>query len=148
MATSGYKRRGTTTSKKYTKKSNKKNWSASSSSTSYRSVNDVFKNKISSYQTLWKQTKGPAIYSRPSPTVLNSFARWIDKGAMIHTVSSAQIARWSKTSKKYTTATSVKNALCTKFGKTYIKAVTRDKSGKFLVATPQMWKGKTFKFPR
>lgn len=119
----------------------------------YKGCCNSFARKIQSFQALVAQTKGAAKFSRPSPTQLNSFANWINKGAIIQTVSSAQVARWAKsTSKNYSTKspspTSCKTVLCAKFGKNTIKAVCRTKSGSFMVATSPTVSGRTFNFPK
>jgi hypothetical protein len=114
----------------------------------YRTVTNTFKWKISSYQTLWKQIQGPAKYHRPSPVALNSLAKWVDKGAVIQTVTNAQLKRWSRTNKTFTSPTSAKKVLFNKFGKAPIKAIYCDKGGNFLVATSPTFNGKQFKFPR
>ncbi len=112
-----------------------------------------FERKINSYKTLWNQTKGNATCVRPTPTTLNSFANWINKGAIIQTCTSAQVSRWARSKNKNfnthnPTPTACKNVLTAKFGKTTIKAVARTKSGSFMVATMPTWKGKSFCFPR
>ena len=122
-------------------------------SPAYKRVSNSFQNKISSYRALINQTKGPAKYARPTPTVLNSFAGWINKGALIQTVSCAQVTRWAKSSNKTFSSrspspTACKTILWAKFGKSTIKAVARTKSGSFMVATSPTWKGRSFNFPR
>ena len=119
----------------------------------WKRCNNDFCNKIASYKTLFNQTKGPAKCGRPSPTTLNTFANWVNKGATVHTVTAAQVARWAKTTKKNfntrtPTPTACKNVLCAKFGKNNIKAVARTKSGSFMVATPPVVHGKCFCFPK
>lgn len=119
----------------------------------WRNCSDSFANKIYSYRTLYNQTKGPAKYGRPSPTTLNSFANWINKGAMVHTVTTAQVAQWAKAARKNfntrtPTPTTCKNVLWAKFGKNTIKAVARTKTGSFMVATPHVVNGKPFCFPK
>ena len=119
----------------------------------WRNCSDSFANKMYSYRTLYNQTKGPARYGRPSPTTLNSFANWINKGAMVHTITTAQVARWAKTAKKNFSArtptpTACKSVLWAKFGKNTIKAVARTKTGSFMVATPHIVNGKPFWFPK
>ena len=119
----------------------------------WKSCSDSFINKMNSYKMLYNQTKGPAKHQRPSPTTLNTFANWIGKGAVIQTVSAAQVNRWAKTARKnFNTRTPTPNAcksvLCAKFGKTTIKAVARSKSGSFMVATAPTVKGKCFCFPK
>ena len=119
----------------------------------YKNCNEMFEWKINSYKTLYNQTRGPAKYTRPAPTILNNFANWINKGAVVQTVTRAQVAKWARTTKwNFSThnpsATSCKNVLWTKFGKQTIKAVARTKSGSYMVATSPTWKGKPFMFPR
>ena len=109
--------------------------------------------KLNSYRTLYNQTKGPARYTRPSPTTINSFANWVGKGGIIHTVTPAQVARWAKTTRKTfntrtPTPTACKSVLWAKFGKNTIKAVARTKTGSFMVVTPQVINGKNFWFPK
>ena len=114
----------------------------------YASIWSALNCKIASYKTLCAQTTGPAKFSRPTLATLNSFSKWVEKGAVIHKVSPTQVRRWSKSSSHYTSASSAKNALTHRFGKSTIKAVTRDKSGSFLVACSPTWKGgKKFSFP-
>ena len=119
----------------------------------YKSVSNTFENKICSFRTLFAQTKGTAKFGRPSPATLNSFANWINKGAIIQTVSCAQIARWGKSmntknfNSREVTANSCKTILFKKFGKSTIKAVARTKSGSFMVATSPTLKGRSFTFP-
>ena len=119
----------------------------------YRHVCDAFTWKINSYRTLYNQARGPAKYDRPSPTVLNTFANWINKGAFVQTVSKAQLNRWARTTKsnwnnRNPSPTICKNVLSAKFGKNTIKAVARTKTGSFMVATAPMWNGKWFTFPK
>ena len=119
----------------------------------YKGCCNSFARKIQSFQTLVAQTKGAAKFSRPSPTQLNSFANWINKGAVVQTVSAAQVARWAKaTHKNFDTKspspTSCKTVLCAKFGKNTIKAVCRTKTGSFMVATSPTVSGRTFNFPK
>lgn len=119
----------------------------------WKQCNNVFNNKVSSYRTLINQTKGPAKCARPSPSTLNTFANWINKGAIIQTCSTAQLAKWAKaTNKNINTRTlsptTCKNILCKKFGKSAIKAVARTKSGSFMVATAPVVQGRTFCFPK
>ncbi|MCP4591930.1 MAG: hypothetical protein GY842_14445 [bacterium] len=121
---------------------------SSSSRMNYTTLKNNWQQKINSYRTLYSQTQGTANYGRPSASTLNSFGNWINKGAVVQTVSAAQINRWSKTDKKCATATAAKNVLWTKFGKSPIKAVCKSKTGSYIVATTPVFKGKTFKFPR
>ena len=119
----------------------------------YKNVSTSFQNKITSFRTLFAQTKGPAKSGRPSPAILNSFANWVHKGAIVHTVTCSQIVRWGKAiniknfNTREVTTNSCKNVLCKKFGKSAIKAVAHTKSGSFLVATTPKLKGRTFVFP-
>jgi hypothetical protein len=145
MGMSGYRRRSSTT----TKRSGSYNWKTKrTSSTNYKTITNQFKTKINSYQTLVKAVQGTSGKWRPSPSNLNTLAKWVDKGAVIQTVSNAQLKRWSKTNKTFTTPTSAKTVLTHKFGKTPIKAVYYGKGNNFIVATAPTWKGKNFKFPR
>jgi len=126
------------------------NWS---SSAAYKGVSRSFECKINSYKTLYSQTQGPAKFDRPSPTVLNSFAKWIEKGAIVQTVAPAQVAKWAYAndlnfSTRNPSINSCKTVLSRKFGKSTIKAVCRAKNGYFLVATPSIWHGRPFHFPR
>ncbi len=114
----------------------------------YKNVFNTFGNKINGYKMLTTQMTGPASFKRPTAATLNTFAKWIDKGAIVNKVTSAQICKWTNTSKKFASAATAKNALCGKWGKTTIKAVVCDKAGNFLVATNPTFKGKSFKFPR
>lgn len=113
----------------------------------YKNVWSCFGQKIESYKTLFAQTTGAAKFHRPTPTTLNSFAKWVDKGAVVHKISPTQIKRWSKVNKTFTSPASAKTVLQKCFGKGVIKAVTAEKSGAFLVATAPIWKGKKFSFP-
>ncbi len=107
--------------------------------------------KAAAFKTLANQTCGAAKCKRPSPTTLNTLANWVNKGAQLHCATNAQISKWASQPNKHfkgTSPTAVKNALCNKFGKTTIKAVCCDKTGKWLIATAPTWKGKPFCFPR
>ena len=111
-----------------------------------------FTNKINSYKTLCKQMTGPAKFSRPATSTLNTFSNWINKGAIIQTVSCAQVAKWARTNNhtfntRNPSMTGCKNVLWSKFGKTTIKCIARAKNGQFIVATSPTWKGKPFFFP-
>ena len=66
----------------------------------YKGCNTTFANKIQSFKTLMGQTKGPAKGGRPSPSTLNSFANWINKGAIVQTCTPAQLSRWAKSKNK------------------------------------------------
>ena len=118
----------------------------------YSNVYNCFQTKVTSYRTLANQTRGTSSGSRPSPATLKSFGTWIEKGANIQTVSSAQLKRWcGKTNAgkwNWNSPTSTKNFLWSKFGKGCIKAVAKSKTGSFIVATASSWKGKSFCFPK
>lgn len=127
--------------------------SPASASPKYRNVCSDFACKISSYKTLYNQTHGAAKYTRPTPQTLNTFASWINKGAIIQTCSATQVAKWARTGNwtfntRQPTTTSCKDVLSKKFGKTTIKAVARTKTGSFMVVTSPTWKGKSFQFPK
>ncbi len=122
-------------------------------SAGYKTCENSFAGKVESFKMLWSQAKGPGRYTRPSPTTLNTFANWINKGGVVQTVSSTQVSRWAKATKKNfssrtATTTACKNVLCAKFGKSTIKAVARTKTGAFMVATPSVVRGKRFCFPK
>ncbi|MFQ5461739.1 MAG: hypothetical protein ACE5E5_03835 [Phycisphaerae bacterium] len=119
----------------------------------YKNVKQTFENKINSFKTLCTQTCGTAKYQRPSTTVLNSFAKWINKGAVVQTVTCAQLSKWAQVNNKTfntrnPTTAACKSILTAKFGKAPIKACARTKTGAFMVATSPTVKGKTFKFPK
>lgn len=128
--------------------------SSSNASGSYKNVGATLQHKINSYKTLFQQCQGGSgRYPRPTPSTLNSFANWINKGAQVQIVSAAQIARWARSTRfsfstQYPSTASCKNVLAAKFGKHTIKAVCRGKSGAFLVATAETYKGRWFSFPR
>jgi len=129
------------------------NKTATPTPVAYKSVSNCIQGKITSYKTLYSQTHGPARCPRPSPTVLNTFSNWIDKGAIIQTCTTAQVARWARTTNKNfnthkCTPVTCKNVLTAKFGKSTIKAVARTKSGSFMVATTPTVKGHNFSFPK
>ena len=112
---------------------------------SYAGVRTTFENKMNAYKALCTQTTGSTSKFRPTPAQLNSFARWVDKGAIIQTVSNTQLNRWSGSPKTWTPGT-VRTCLSKKFGKTCIKAVAYNKTGGFIVATSPTRKGRNFKF--
>jgi hypothetical protein len=119
----------------------------------YKTCYDDFATKINSYRMLCNQTRGPAKFDRPSPTTLHTFANWVNKGAIVQTVRPAQVWRWAKTTGKHfnvntPSTASCKNVLCAKFGKNTIKAVTRTKTGSFMVATTPTVNGRHFWFPK
>ncbi len=121
--------------------------------TGYVQYHNLFTGKINSFKTLYNQTWGPAKCPRPTATILDSFANWVNKGAIVHTVTCAQVAKWARTTNKNfntrsASVTGCKDVLWSKFGKTTIKAVARTKSGSFMVAAAPTWKGKPFCFPQ
>jgi len=119
----------------------------------YKNLCTNFERKINSFRTLCNQVKGTARAGRPSPTTLNSFCNWINKGAVIQCCTPAQVSRWARAkNKNFNTKTatpaSCKNVLAAKFGKSTIKAVAKTKTGTFMVATSPTFKGKKFCFPK
>jgi len=112
----------------------------------YRTIGNTLEQKINSFKTLYAQTTGPSTVNRPSPSTLNSFANWVNKGAVVYRVAPTQVARWSNTNRRVSSATTAKTVLCQKFGKSAIKAVTCDKSGGFLVATNPTFNAKMYNF--
>ena len=137
--------------------SNATSWSSRSKSShnpkcapGYQSTWNQLNQKASAFKTLANQTCGTAKCKRPSTATLNTFANWINKGANIQCATGSQITKWASTSNrnfKPTSAAVVKNALCNRFGKSTIKAVCCDKTGKWLIATAASSKGKPFCFP-
>ncbi len=130
-----------------------KRTSSSPSQNAYKSVFNQFQWKIDSYKTLSAQAQGQGKFDRPSPAILNSFAKWIEKGAVIQTVSTAQLSRWARIrnrsfSPRNPSLAACKSVLVARFGKSVIKAVARTKSGSFMVATPATWQGRPFSFAR
>lgn len=122
---------------------------AISKKTTYASVRTNFQNKANFFKTLANQTTGSKSTKRPSPAQLNSFSKWIDKGAVIQSVSNTQLSRWAGStpkSKSWSVA-SAKSTLAKQFGKTSIKAVAYSKTGGFIVATSPTRNGKNFRFP-
>ena len=119
----------------------------------WRQVCDNFAGKVSSYKTLYNQTYGTAQFTRPTPQTLNTFANWVNKGAVIQTCTTAQLTKWAHTTNvkfnnRQATTTSCRNVLNKKWGKNTIKAIARSKSGTYMVATSPTWKGKNFCFPK
>lgn len=115
-----------------------------SKKTTYSSVRSNFQNKMNYYKVLWGQTTGAGSKHRPTPNQLNTFSKWIDKGASIQNVSSTQLNRWYGKQRNWT-VNSAKQQLTNKYGKNYIKAVAWNKSGGFIVATSPTRDGKNFK---
>lgn len=140
------------TSKKYGKTTARKNGS-STATTAYKSCCNTFERKIQSYKTLCNQAQSTSgNYNRPTPGTLNTFANWINKGAIIQTCSPAQVARWARTTNKNfnprnPSPTACKTVLTSKFGRSTIKAVARCANGSFLVATTPTVNGRNFCFP-
>lgn len=121
---------------------------AISKKTTYASVRTTFQNKANYFKTLANQTMGTPSSKRPSPAQLNSFSKWIDKGAVLQNVSNTQLNRWAGAtpkSKDWSVA-SAKSTLAKQFGKTSIKAVAFNKSGGFIVATSPTRNGRNFRF--
>lgn len=112
----------------------------------FSTVRNCFKNKINAYQTLYAQTSSGSHKQGPTPAQLNTFGRWIEKGAQLQKVTPTQLNRWAGTSRRNWTPNSAKNCLASKWGKSCIKAVTNNKTGGFLVATSSTRKGKPFRF--
>ena len=145
MATqSRFGRWSSTTSKTMSKSRTSKAGAGKNPAPGYKQVCDTLNQKIQSYRTLWNQATGPAKAGRPSPTQLNSFAKWVEKGAVVYRVSPVQVKRWTKWSQHIKSATACKTALSRKFGKSAIKAVTTDKTGAFLIACAPT----SFSYPR
>ncbi len=122
--------------------------------TAYRTCCNNFEQKINSYKTLCSQAQGTTgSCGKPTPATLNSFANWINKGAIIQTVSKAQVSRWARTTNKNfnprnPSTTACKNVLAAKFGRNCIKAVACTKTGSFMVATTPTINGRSFCFPK
>lgn len=135
------------------KRGSKKSGCGMTTPVGYKNCCTMFQTKIQSFKMLQNQTMGPAKAARPSPSTLNTFANWVNKGAIIQTVSPMQVAKWARATRKNfntrsATPTACKTVLCAKFGKSTIKAVARGKSGTFLVATTATQKGRPFCFPK
>jgi len=131
----------------------KRTGTSTGTASGYKSCQTTFANKVQSFKVLVNQTTGPAKGGRPSTSTLNSFANWINKGAVIQTCTKAQVSRWAKSkNKSFNSRTAspatCKNVLAAKFGKSTIKAVACTKSGSFLVVTSPTCNGKKFCFPK
>jgi len=113
----------------------------------YQQVSNNLYNKARSYRTLWQHTKGSGSQTRPTTTTFKTFANWVNKGANVWYVTNKQINHWCKTNHKFTSGSAAKNALCKRFGKSAIKAVSCSKNG-FLVAAAPTIQGRKFEFPR
>jgi hypothetical protein len=148
---SGY---SSTPTKKYGKSSYRKTTGNTTGSAAYKNCCNTFEKKIESYKTLCAQALSTTgAYTRPTPSTLNTFANWINKGAIVQTCSPQQVARWARAANKSfnpqnPTPTACKNVLTKKFGRSTIKAVARCKNGAFMVATTPTVNGRTFSFPR
>ena len=140
--------------KRYARTTVRKSAGASAGTTAYKSCCNTFERKIQSYKTLCAQAQGTSgAYNRPTPGTLNTFANWINKGAIVQTCSPAQVARWARAANKSfnphnPTPTACKTVLTKKFGRSTIKAVARCANGAFLVATTPTVNGRTFNFPQ
>lgn len=121
--------------------------STGSTGTGYRQLQNTLQQKINSFRVLYTQTQGAGGSNRPAPGTLSSFANWINKGAVIHTVSPSQVSRWSNTGRPCNSPAVAKTVLCQRFGRSPIKAVCKSKTGSFIVATAPTFKGRSFKFP-
>ncbi len=113
--------------------------------TSYASVRSQFQNKMNWYKTLCAQTTGGSNKYRPTPAQLNSISKWIEKGAVLQSITSTQLNRWAGANRNWT-VNAAKNTLASKWGKSCVKAVAYNKTGGFIVATTPTRKGKTFQF--
>lgn len=139
------------TSSRYGKSSLRK--SGSTPTGAYKNCCNTFERKIQSYKTLCAQAQSTSgSYNRPTPGTLNTFANWINKGAVIQTCSPAQVARWARTTNKNfnprnPSPTACKSVLTSKFGRSAIKAVARCANGSFMVVTTPTVNGRNFCFP-
>jgi hypothetical protein len=130
----------------------RKAYGKSSGASGYRSLSTTCEQKINSFRCLWNQCKGTAGANRPSPSTLNTFCNWINKGCVVQTCSPSQVQRWARSTNKNfnpksPSTTACKTVLCAKFGKSAIKAVTKAKNGWYIVATSPTINGRTFNFP-
>ncbi len=142
-----------TMSSKTKSKSTKSTTGGTSVASGYRSVANCFSSKVNSFRTLINQTKGSAKAGRPSASTLNTFANLVNKGAIVQTCTTGQVAKWARSKNmnfngNNCSTTTCKNILGSKFGKTTIKAVARTKTGSYMVATSPTCKGKCFTFPK
>ena len=112
----------------------------------YTMVRSNLQNKINAYRYLFDQCKTTGPY-KPSPAVINKFANWVNKGAMLHKVSGASIAKWCKDHKPTYTMSWATKGLKSKYG-VAIKGLYPTGNGKwYMVATNPTFKGKPFRFP-
>jgi len=143
----------TTPSKKYGKSHGRKSTGTVGGS-AYKTCCNSFEKKIESYKTLCAQAQSTTgAFTRPTPGTLNSFANLINKGAIVQTCSTQQIARWARaTNKNFNprnpSPIACKTILAKKFGRSAIKAVARCKNGSFMIATTPTVNGRTFIIPR
>jgi hypothetical protein len=152
-AGSAYGKWGKNTASKGSYAVGKKPGSHANQPAAYKGLSHSLTWKINSFKTLFGQIQGPARFGRPTPAILNTFAKWVDKGAIIQTVSPTQISRWARNndvnfSSRNPSVSACKNVLSAKFGRSLIKAVAKGKNGYFLVATAPIRQGRPFCFPR
>ena len=126
---------------------------ATSKKTTYSTVRSNCQQKIEAFGTIITNAAPSSAKSGATATQLNSFSKWIDKGAIVQTCTKAQVSRWAKSKNKNwnsstASPTSCRNVLSAKFGKSTIKAVCCTKSGSYMVATAPTCKGKNFCFPK
>ena len=88
----------------------------------YPNIRSNLQNKVNAYRTLMAQTTGSGSKQRPTPTQINSFAKLIDKGAVIHNVTNTQLNRWAGKPRNWTVG-STKTTLYGKYGKNFIKFI-------------------------
>jgi hypothetical protein len=143
---------GSSSSKSHGKKTGRSSAGAGNwSNSAYKTVCNNIERKLDSYKTLFQQAQGGGTH-RPTPSTLNSFCNWVNKGAVIQTCSAAQVWRWARTTNKSfnpsnPSPNACKKVLAAKFGRACIKAVAKTKSGQFMVATTPTVNGRMFSFP-
>lgn len=142
----GYASRSSTWNKTTRRSSSRGARTTGTTGGGYRNLQNQLQQKIQSLRVLYSQTQGSGGY-KPAPGTLNTFANWINRGAVLHTVSPAQLTRWSNNHRPCTSPTTAKTVLCQKFGRGPIKAVCKSKTGSFIVATAPTFKGRSFRFP-
>ena len=118
---------------------------ATSKKTTYTSVRTNCQKKIEAFRTIINNAAPSSAKSGATATQLNSFSKWIDKGAIVQNVSNTQLNRWAGKTRKWTVG-AAKTTLSGKFGKSAIKAVAPSKTGGFIVATSAIVKGRSFSF--
>ena len=99
---------------------------AASKKTTYASVRANLQKKANFFKTLANQTTGPASSHRPSPSQLNSFSKWVEKGAVIQNVSQNQLNRWAGSASKRARPMPTACAPCP--GNTAIRVIIADLS--------------------